>query len=49
MEQKPLSVHFDMEASDEHVQNMTFSAQKQSKRGEARSLWLETLVPLVVK
>ncbi len=37
MERKPWSVHFDMEANDEPVQNTTFSAQKapKAKRSQA--------------
>jgi hypothetical protein len=37
MERKPWSVHFDMEANDEHVQNTAFSAQKEAKKKRSQA------------
>jgi hypothetical protein len=37
MELKPWSVHFDMEASDEPVQNTAFSAQKAEKKKRSQA------------
>lgn len=37
MEQNSWSVHFDMEVSDEHVQNMGISAQKEAKKRRSQA------------